>query len=225
MQQPIFLPRQRSFTGRMAGGRPGGVRMQDLDKAALGARIRMIRTQAELRQWELARLLGTTQSAVHKYEHGVVPEPRRLVELARIGNTSIEWILTGHHWESGSEDQARLTPELLEMAAALRGLADGEKRAVDDALRIVSEAVHALESIPDDATANPAGVPAGLRPHAVETQRVLESAWRIQKAVLRWIADTTNRRLGASSFLTGLGEPGADSAPRRTTHDSPDEPA
>ena len=176
--------------------------MEDLDKAALGARIRKIRTQAELRQWELARLLGTTQSAVHKYEHGVVPEPRRLVELARIGNTSIEWILTGHHWESGSEDQARLTPDLLEMAAALRGLADGEKRAVDDALRIVREAVHALESTPEEPAGGHASVSAGLRPHAAETQRVLESAWRIQQAVLHWIAEATNRRLGASTFLS-----------------------
>ena len=57
--------------------------MQDLDKASMGNRIRQIRTQAGLRQWELAKFLGTTQSAVHKYEHGVVPEPRRLVELAR----------------------------------------------------------------------------------------------------------------------------------------------
>ncbi len=217
-------PRQRSISGRVAGDRPGGVSMQDLDKAALGTRIRKIRTQAELRQWELARLLGTTQSAVHKYEHGVVPEPRRLVELARIGNTSIEWILTGHHWDSGSEDQARLTPDLLEMAAALRGLADGEKRAVDDALRIVREAVRVLASAPDGPVASQAGVTEGLRPLALETQRILESAWRIQQAVLHWIADATNRRLGASTFLSGV--PGADPAtPERTEPGPADEPA
>ena len=57
--------------------------MQELDKAAMGRRIRQIRLGAKLRQWELAKLLGTTQSAVHKYEHGVVPEPRRLVELSK----------------------------------------------------------------------------------------------------------------------------------------------
>ena len=66
--------------------------MQELDKAAMGKRIRQIRLGAGMRQWELARLLGTTQSAVHKYEHGVVPEPRRLVELAKIGGTSIELV-------------------------------------------------------------------------------------------------------------------------------------
>jgi hypothetical protein len=42
-----------------------------------------------------------------------------------------------------------------------------------------------------------------------ETQRVLESAWRIQQAVLRWIAESMNRRLGASTFLTGARGDGA----------------
>lgn len=84
--------------------------MRELDKQAMGRRVRQIRLAGGMRQWELARLLGTTQSAVHKYEHGVIPEPRRLVELARIGGTSIEWVLTGQHWENGSEEQERPTP-------------------------------------------------------------------------------------------------------------------
>ena len=32
--------------------------MQDLDKEAMGRRIRQIRLGAKLRQWELAKLLG-----------------------------------------------------------------------------------------------------------------------------------------------------------------------
>ena len=32
--------------------------MQDLDKQAMGKRIRQIRLAASLRQWELARMLG-----------------------------------------------------------------------------------------------------------------------------------------------------------------------
>jgi len=55
--------------------------MDEIDKRAMGLRIKQIRLQAGMRQWELARLLGTTQSAVHKYEHGVVPEPRRLLSF------------------------------------------------------------------------------------------------------------------------------------------------
>src|SRR6185295_6180637 len=92
-REPIFAPTaSASGTPRHRDG------MDDLDKVALGERVRRIRIEAGLRQWELARRLGTTQSAVHKYEHGVVPEPRRLIELARIGATSVEWILTGKHW-------------------------------------------------------------------------------------------------------------------------------
>ena len=73
-------------------------------------------------------MLGTTQSAVHKYEHGVVPEPRRLVELARIGGTSVEWVLTGSHWENGARSQERLSPELLQTAQLLKEI-DGPTRA------------------------------------------------------------------------------------------------
>ena len=177
--------------------------MQDLDKAALGARIRAIRGRAGLRQWELARLLGTTQSAVHKYEHGVVPEPRRLVELARIGNTSIEWILTGRHWENGSEDQTRLTPDLLETATALRALAEKERVSVNDALHVVREAVGALRLPPSGTSEDAAASAAALASLAPETLRVLESAWRVQQAVLRWIADSTARRLDGSPLADG----------------------
>jgi len=42
--------------------------MQELDKSAMGKRIKQIRLTADMKQWELAKLLGTTQSAVHKYE-------------------------------------------------------------------------------------------------------------------------------------------------------------
>ena len=93
--------------------------MRELDKAAMGRRIREIRLGAGLRQWELARILGTTQSAVHKYEHGVVPEPRRLIELSRVGGTSVEWVLTGEHWESGATAQPRLGADVLETARRL----------------------------------------------------------------------------------------------------------
>jgi transcriptional regulator with XRE-family HTH domain len=119
--------------------------MQDLDKEAMGRRIRQIRLGAKLRQWELAKLLGTTQSAVHKYEHGVVPEPRRLIALARIGGTSIEWILTGAHWENGSEEQERISPGLLETACILREISADGRVAIKEALRIVREAVRTLE--------------------------------------------------------------------------------
>jgi transcriptional regulator with XRE-family HTH domain len=175
----------------------------ELDKAAMGRRIRQIRLRADLRQWELARLLGTTQSAIHKYEHGVVPEPRRLIRLARIGQTSIEWVLTGRHWENGSEAQQRLSSELLDTAFVLREFSEGERATLDEALGIVREAVRALEGDHED------GGPAdSLRDHASETLRLLESASRIQRAVLSRVARETEKRLGQAVKLSGDGRSG-----------------
>jgi transcriptional regulator with XRE-family HTH domain len=178
--------------------------MQDLDREAMGKRIRQIRLAAGLRQWELARLLGTTQSAVHKYEHGVVPEPRRLVQLARIGETSIEWVLTGEHWENGSASQRRLSPELLNTACILREVSDAGRDAIDEALRIVREAVRALkEGEGNGGHPDPAYVSTALRDHSRETLGVLESAYRIQSAVLSRVARESERRLEQSPPLAG----------------------
>lgn len=176
--------------------------MKELDKTALGERIRKIRSQAGLRQWELARLLGTTQSAVHKYEHGVVPEPRRLVELAGIGNTSIEWILTGHHWENGSDEQRRVTPDLLQTACALRQLAQEERESVDDALRVFQDAVRVLALAGDDGPAPGLdALASALREHSGETLKLLETAWRIQRAVLARVTKDAAERLASSPLL------------------------
>jgi transcriptional regulator with XRE-family HTH domain len=168
--------------------------MQDLDKTAMGQRIRQIRMRQGLRQWELARLLGTTQSAVHKYEHGVVPEPRRLVELARIGGTSIEWVLTGQHWENGSTDQQRLPPDVLETATLLCDIGEDGRRTLAEALRISREAVRALRDRNGDPP-DPAVVLAGLRSHSAATLELLESAWRVQRAVLQQVTGDAGRRL------------------------------
>ena len=170
--------------------------MRDLDKGAMGKRIRQIRLGASLRQWELAKLLGTTQSAVHKYEHGVVPEPRRLVELARIGGTSVEWVLTGTHWENGSAEQERIAADLLDTACMLRKITEEGRSTVDDALRIVREAVAALESGEFDLErADPQAVVDSLQHHSPGTLQLLESAWRIQRAVLKRVAEEYAQRL------------------------------
>ncbi len=178
--------------------------MQELDKAAMGRRIRQIRLREGLRQWELARLLGTTQSAVHKYEHGVVPEPRRLVELARIGGTSIEWVLTGRHWENGSNEQQRLPADVLETARSLREIVEDDGPGLDEALRITQDAVKALNGnggapvhAPDLRTLTSA-----LANHGPQTLKVLEAAWRIQSAVLQRVAIDAGSRLEASLDAT-----------------------
>jgi transcriptional regulator with XRE-family HTH domain len=177
--------------------------MQELDKQAMGRRVRQIRLNAGLRQWELARMLGTTQSAIHKYEHGVVPEPRRLVELARIGGTSLEWVLTGQHWENGSVEQQRLTPALLETACLFRQVSDDGRETVDEALRIVREAVEALRRASEEAAADPRAAVEALHSYGAETLTLLESAWRIQRAILRQVSRDAGRRLEKGPQIPG----------------------
>lgn len=176
--------------------------MKEIDKAALGRRIKLIRKEVGLRQWELARMVGTTQSAVHKYERGVIPEPRRLMELARIGSTSIEWILTGRHWEDGSEERERLTPDLLRIARLLRGIDDRERSSVEEALRILRGAVSALGSA---GTARPmadlVGAVADLQQYSAETLTLVEAAALIQRAVLHHLVRDAQGRFVSSPLL------------------------
>jgi hypothetical protein len=141
-------------------------------------------------------MLGTTQSAIHKYEHGVVPEPRRLIELARIGGTSVEWVLTGHHWENGSEEQERLSPQLLETACLFRQVSEDGRETVDEALRIIREAMAAVRQATDPAgRRDNQAVTAALHDYGEETLQLLESAWRIQRAVLRQVSHDAGQRL------------------------------
>jgi hypothetical protein len=134
----------------------------------------------------------------------VVPEPRRLIELARIGGTSIEWVLTGHHWENGSEEQERLSSDLLRTACILREINSEGRATVNEALRIVRDAVGALE------TADAAPLPDldALRDHSPGTLRLLEAATRIQRAVLRRITEEADRRLGRSAHFVSSTAPG-----------------
>jgi len=174
--------------------------MREIDKRAMGARIREIRSARGLRQWELARFLGTTQSAVHKYEHGVVPEPRRLMELARVGNTTIEWILTGHHAEGGEVRRERLPEEVLRTAALLREVASSDTPRLAEALSILREAARALRSADDGSTrVDPAVAEAAVRDGAGDTLRIVEAAWRIQRAVIKRMALDTQARLESAS--------------------------
>ncbi len=66
-----------------------------IDKQALSARIRTIMRKQGLTQNEFADLLGISQPAVSQYLQGRVPPADVLLPLARLGNTSIEWLLTG----------------------------------------------------------------------------------------------------------------------------------
>jgi transcriptional regulator with XRE-family HTH domain len=121
--------------------------VEQLDKMAIGQRIKQLRKVRGLRQWQMAELLGATQPAVHKYENGILPEVKRLLELARIGNTSIEWILTGRHWENGSPQMDRMQGEIFDLAQHLHAFSPQERRALTSALEIVQAASQHLRTV------------------------------------------------------------------------------
>ena len=171
--------------------------MDTLNKSEMGRRIKEIRKKAGLRQWQLAGLLGTTQSAVHKYEHGVIPEPRRLVKLARLGNTTIEWILTGEHWENGSGSQERLPSDIYKLAERLHALGPDQRRILDDALKILTEAAGALSPSgkSDPKLTDLAELATQLSLVPEKQKGILNAALRIHHAVLDSVLDLQMERL------------------------------
>ena len=176
--------------------------MSEIDKLTMGKRIKEIRKAAALRQWQLAKILGTTQSAVHKYERGVIPESKRLIALARLGKTSIEWILTGQHWENGSEERDRIDEETFQLAVTLRKFDERERRTLEDAMRIITDATLKLEK------AGGTGIDALdtnqiaslLKGYHEDTRSVLAAALSVHRSILRSVFEMQENRLSRAAF-------------------------
>ncbi len=66
-----------------------------IDPQAISERINWLRKQNNLSQEELAMVLQVSQPAVSKYLRSRVPSAGALLRLAQVGQTTIEWILTG----------------------------------------------------------------------------------------------------------------------------------
>jgi len=115
--------------------------MDPLNKKEIGKRIKRLRKEKGLKQWQMADLLGATQPAVHKYENGILPEVKRLLELARIGNTSMEWILTGRHWEQGSEERERIPEEIFQLAGRIHTFTREQRQTLLSALELLENTV------------------------------------------------------------------------------------
>ena len=120
--------------------------MEPLNKSVIGQRIKSLRKATGLRQWQMAQLLAATQPAVHKYENGILPEVKRLMEIARIGNTSIEWILTGRHWENGSEKMDRLDRDVFDLADQMHSLSAQDRDILTGALEVIHSTIAGLRS-------------------------------------------------------------------------------
>ncbi len=167
------------------------------DLKNISTRIKKIRKEAGLRQWELANILGTTQSAIHKYEHGVIPEPSRLLKLANIGKTTIEWILTGKHWENGSTEKERIPPEILHLAHALRTLTNEKRKMYLEAIDLLEESLKALEKKLNGkiTECDPLKIAHALKGFSLDVLEVMSAASQVQKAIQRKIVSSQKSRL------------------------------
>ena len=72
-----------------------------IDREGVKERIARIMKQAGITQQELAAHLGISQPAVSLYLQGRMPPPEVLLHIAQLGNTTVEWLLTGQESAPG----------------------------------------------------------------------------------------------------------------------------
>lgn len=69
----------------------------------IGQRITVLRKEKNISQTELAGLLNVSRQAVSKWEQGQSsPDTNKLIQLAEILGTEVEYLATGTHPEPGS---------------------------------------------------------------------------------------------------------------------------
>ena len=69
----------------------------------IGDRITALRKERSISQAELASRLGVSRQAVSKWEQGSSsPDTAKLIQLAEILDTEVEYLATGTHPEPGS---------------------------------------------------------------------------------------------------------------------------
>ncbi|MBI3449086.1 MAG: helix-turn-helix domain-containing protein [Acidobacteria bacterium] len=176
--------------------------VDDNEKRDIGARIKRLRKEAGLRQWQLAELIGATQPAIHMYERGVLPEPKRLLELAKIGNTTVEWILTGRHWESGSPEMPRVPREIYELAFKFRDYSEEDRESLGSALETINSTVEAIQKAEkeDFEKLSIEEIAQRIKDFSRETRRALSAALEIHYAVYKALLDQGVDRMKTSTL-------------------------
>ncbi len=81
-----------------------------LEVSEICHRIDSLRLEKGWKQEELAAYLQISQSAVSTYLRDRIPPAEILLRLARLGNTTIEWILTGKKSYLFASDKEELSP-------------------------------------------------------------------------------------------------------------------
>lgn len=79
------------------------------DQKKIGQRFQVARNKTGHTQESLGKILGVSKQSVFTWEAGTVPPPMQaVIELARLSNLSLDWILTG---VSGDESSDTAEPE------------------------------------------------------------------------------------------------------------------
>jgi transcriptional regulator with XRE-family HTH domain len=175
--------------------------MEPLNKKEIGKRIKQLRKDKGLKQWQMADILGATQPAIHKYENGILPEVKRLLELARVGNTTVEWILTGQHWENGAVERERFPLEIYRLAERFHLLTRDELRILTSALDMLEKTAHRIrertgQDLPE---ADIHEMARALREFDGITRRTIQAALAVHAAVLESLAQTQIRQFESLS--------------------------
>ena len=191
-----------------------------INKKEIGERIKQLRKDAGLRQWQLAEMVGATQPAIHMYERGVLPEPKRLLELARIGNTSVEWILTGKHWENGSPEMPRASADVFSTAFHLTEYGEEDREALDSALEVIRSAVNAVRKSGKSEIADMTVEELALRLKEMDggSLKALSASLDIHSAVQKKVLEQATNRLrrGSARMSAQAGDERSDLAPAGT---------
>lgn len=175
--------------------------MEPLNKKEIGKRIKRLRKDKDLKQWQMADILGATQPAIHKYENGILPEVKRLLELARVGNTTIEWILTGRHWENGSEERDRMPIEIYRLAERFHRFSEGQRRILASALDMLEKASHRVreKTSREISETDVQDLARALREFDTVTRQAIAAALGVHGAVLESLVESRVREFESLS--------------------------
>jgi transcriptional regulator with XRE-family HTH domain len=72
------------------------------------AQLKELMKDEGLNQQELAQLLGVSQPAISLYLRGRIPPAEILLKMAALGQTTIDWLLTGSSLPSTTMIQERI---------------------------------------------------------------------------------------------------------------------
>jgi transcriptional regulator with XRE-family HTH domain len=75
-----------------------------------GLRIKQIRNHLGLSQTKFGNLFDVSQAAVSIWERGGYPDSMVLVRIAKYGNTTLEWLLTGEKGSNVRENRVEKPP-------------------------------------------------------------------------------------------------------------------